>query len=544
MTEAGSYIAGVPPMDGTDDEFRTAAFVSIPSVTAAVSRAMGGGAKITVLTEGTAFDPDPDARPRDESELVAATVAGAARKTGARTPSFDTWDDDPVNVYDPKSPVWDRLAEATGDLDVARAAIAVRMLAVGATVEDLTGVGILDERSALRFEELTGRGVPRKVTDPIRADLRRLVYPHEQGDDPTVVSAVSALYDSMRASNLLRKAHEAERDGGVVIAVVPPWMGYALKPVIARQNSRERDRRKQASLDLEMAWGRNARIAAKINEIMSGISPKVVSGARSVTPKLKRADPNNAMWTYTVPGSKDETYTVKVKGLPKGNLRAVSKMDVLVSCSCPFFRYQGPEHWAKVGDYLYGRPTGTATRPDQRDPDGRNRACKHVAAVFQRAGNMFYTPPKGRTASYVAVRRFFPDVVSPLFHATTGPRAGQIAFREQGIRADSGFSNFGGQAGISFSRDLAFLLTGAFGRHIFVVDAAEVGRRYRVEPVQHRDAPDEREERVYAPVIPTGMIRGLIVNTRLLPFEVAELAGLPFPVVHRDRQGAWVAAAP
>ena len=394
MTAAGSYIAGIPPMEGTDDEFRAAAFVAIPSVTAALSEAMGKGSRITVLTEGTAFDPDSDRKPRDEADLVAATVSGASRSTGAKAPSFDTWDDDPVNVYDPKSPVWDRLEEATGDRDVARAAIAARMLVVGATVEDLKEVGILDARSELRFEQITGRKVPKKVTDPVLSDLRRQVYPHEQDEPPTVVSAVSALYDSMRASNLLRKVHAIERDGGVAIAVVPPWMGYALKPVIARHNQRERNRRKQASLDLEMAWGWNARVAAKISEIMSGISPKVVSGAKSVTPKLKRADPNNVLWTYTVPGSKGETYTVRVKALPRGNVRAVSKMDVQVSCTCPFFRYQGPEHWAKVGDYLYGKPAGTAATPDQKDPDGRNRVCKHVAAVLERAGTFNYVPPK------------------------------------------------------------------------------------------------------------------------------------------------------
>jgi len=154
------------------------------------------------------------------------------------------------------------------------------------------------------------------------------------------------------------------------------------------------DMARTASLDLEMAWGWNARVAAKISEIMTGISPKVVSGAKSVSPRLKRADPNNVMWTYTVSGSKGETYTVRVKALPKGNVRAVSKMDVQVSCSCPFFRYQGPEHWAKVGDYLYGKPAGTATNPNQKDPDGRNRVCKHVAAVLGRAGNFIHVPPK------------------------------------------------------------------------------------------------------------------------------------------------------
>jgi hypothetical protein len=394
MTAGGSYIAGVPPIDGTDAEYQAAILIALPSVTAAISKAIGDKARITVLTEGTPYDPDTEIKPTDASELVAATVTRSIRALGHASATYATWDDDPVNVYDPKSPVWDRLGDATGDIDVARAAIAARMMVVGATVGDLREVGILDARSSLKFEELVGRAVPKKVTDPIMRQLRSVVYPHEFDADPTVVSAVSDLYDSLRVSNLLRKVSEAEVDGGVAIAVVPPWMGYALKPVVARLNAKDRERRKQASLDLVMAWGFNARLAAKISEIMAGISPKVVSGAKSVTPRLKRADPNNVMWTYVVPGSKGETYTVRVKGLPKGNVRSVSKMDVRVSCSCPFFRYQGPEHWAKVGDYLYGKPAGKASTPDQKDPDGRNRVCKHVAAVLERAGRFNYTPPK------------------------------------------------------------------------------------------------------------------------------------------------------
>ena len=394
MTTAGSYIAGIPPIGGTDAEYQAAMLVALPSVTAAISRALDNAQRITVLTEGTPHEPTQGSKPTDEAGIVAEVVSKATQAAGLAPALYATWDDGPVNVYDPKSPVWDRLEKATGDLDVARAAIAARMLVVGATVEDLREVGILDARSSQKFEELTGRPVPKKVTEPIERSLRAVVYPHEFDADPTVVSAVSDLYDSLRASNLLRKVNEAEK-GGVAIAIVPPWMGYALKPVVARLNERERAQRKQAALNLEMAWGWNARVAAKINEIMAGLSPKVTSGAKSVTPKLKRADPNNAMWTYAVPGSKGETYTVKIKGTPKGNQRNLTKMDVRVSCSCAFFRYQGPEHWAKVGDYLYGKPTGTATRPDQKDPDGRNRVCKHVAAVLGRAGNMIFTPPKG-----------------------------------------------------------------------------------------------------------------------------------------------------
>lgn len=759
VSAAGSYVAGLPPTKGTREEFQ-AALLTIPSASAAISRALSDGLHITVLTEGTPYDPDAgrDQKPSDAAEMVAATVAGSIRITGSGSASYDTWDDTPVNVYDPKSPVWERLAKATGDIAVARAAIAARMLVDGATVEDLREVGILDKQSSLRFEEMTGRKVPKgDVTDSVRRELTRVVRP---ADEPTVVSAVSNLYDSMRASNLLRKVADAEKAGGVAIAVVPPWMGYALKPVILRLNEAEEARKKQAAVDLEMAWGRtaaksfdeavkgkkfknpetgnqvtfkslptdeqekiraqwsgrnrgggehgdgardaardtaarivdgigrpkgwrsgagddltadnreqwvadttatspggslmlglthadgedpdtgarfhsdpahkavfdqhvksavsaakkaiadgksvvflaeggngfrpyadedlddpndwgeqhgmakalrdatngsveqgtwddgpvdltdpdadvwirltkaangdatkakgalavfmlgqgdswesltdqgwvddsvanairkatgmnpkkmsdedrdrmfrmafpgdhgdphnevsaigevynaarqgymmdrvrdieagggvaivapgathayqlkgsfeakqgktaaeldlemawgfNARVAAKISEILNGLSPKVTSGARSVTPRLKRADPDRAIWTYEVPGSKGDSYTVRVKGIPKGTQRSLTKMDVRVSCTCPFFRYQGPEHWAKVEDYLYGKPAGTAARPDQKDPDGRNRVCKHVAAVLDRAGNMAYTPPKGKTAS-------------------------------------------------------------------------------------------------------------------------------------------------
>ena len=63
------------------------------------------------------------------------------------------------------------------------------MMVVGASVEDLREVGILDARSSQKFEELVGRPVPKKVTEPIVRSLRSVVYPHEFDADPTVVSA-------------------------------------------------------------------------------------------------------------------------------------------------------------------------------------------------------------------------------------------------------------------------------------------------------------------------------------------------------------------
>jgi hypothetical protein len=89
------------------------------------------------------------------------------------------------------------------------------------------------------------------------------------------------------------------------------------------------------------------------------------------------------MWTFTVSGSKGEAYTVRVKALPANKtVKTVEKSQVQVSCSCDFFRWQGPEHWAKVEKYLYGKPVGTASKPVVKDPDSRHRVCKHLVGVF------------------------------------------------------------------------------------------------------------------------------------------------------------------
>ena len=124
------------------------------------------------------------------------------------------------------------------------------------------------------------------------------------------------------------------------------------------------------------------RVAAKMAEILQGIDPGIKSRAGGITPKLKRSDTGNIVYSFDVPGSRGESYVVKVKGIPGKNVRTLGKMDLKLSCTCDFWQYQGPEHWAKVGDYLYGKPRGTASRPDEKDTEGKNRLCKHAVAVL------------------------------------------------------------------------------------------------------------------------------------------------------------------
>jgi hypothetical protein len=125
------------------------------------------------------------------------------------------------------------------------------------------------------------------------------------------------------------------------------------------------------------------RVAMRISDIQERTGPKVHDTARKVQVKLTRVDTANHMWMFVVPGSKKGTsYKVRVKAAPTGNVTDVNKMDVHVSCTCPFWRWQGPEHHAKKNDYLYGKPAGTASVPDVKDPTGKHWACKHILAVL------------------------------------------------------------------------------------------------------------------------------------------------------------------
>ena len=425
-TPGGSVLLGTTHMDVEDattgamshaDPTAKASFKEhvINGAVDAAKAAAKAGKKVVVLSEGTTYGDDTLDDPNDWNEQHA--VAKAVHEATGGKAVQDTWDDDTVSLTNPDSDVWKRLTSAAGGDPVkAKGALAVFMAGQGQSWDSMVEDGWVDDDVAEAVTKATGTDPRGKLSKKTQQRFYDMAFPGDSGKPHTEVSAIGEVYNAARQENLLRKIREVEADGGVVIAAPGASHAYNLKGAIEGRGKTSSD------LSLEMAWGWNARVAAKISEIMSGINPKVVSGAKSVTPKLKRADPNNAMWTYTVPGSKGETYTVKVKGLPRGNLRAVSKMDVEVSCSCPFFRYQGPEHWAKVGDYLYGKPAGTATRPDQKDPDGRNRVCKHVAAVFERAGNMFYTPPKGKTAA--SEGRIFKSVGS----VRTGAGNAQVVF--------------------------------------------------------------------------------------------------------------------
>lgn len=128
--------------------------------------------------------------------------------------------------------------------------------------------------------------------------------------------------------------------------------------------------------------------AVQIASIEQRCGKTLHNRAKEINFKKFRVDQKNNMWLFNVTGSSGGSYRVRVKINPKtAVLRDVSKMDVQVSCSCDFWRWQGPEYWARKEGYLYGRPRGAATQPAVRDPNHWNGACKHVLAVFTKVKN-------------------------------------------------------------------------------------------------------------------------------------------------------------
>lgn len=137
--------------------------------------------------------------------------------------------------------------------------------------------------------------------------------------------------------------------------------------------------------DIMARWARS-KTAATIEDIMNNTGAVVHKRSQGLQVNAKRFNPDTGFWGFTVIGSKGEPYYVRIKGIRKSKAqKLLSSAQVKCSCSCPFWRWQGPEHWGKVNGYLYGRPRGTASFPVIRDPKEKHWACKHILAAMEKA---------------------------------------------------------------------------------------------------------------------------------------------------------------
>jgi len=120
------------------------------------------------------------------------------------------------------------------------------------------------------------------------------------------------------------------------------------------------------------------KLSLRMDQIEKYTSAPVRERSKEYSPRLLRVNKKNFMWTF---GVGNWEVRVKAKFPPRGT--KFDKAHLHLTCSCPFWRWQGPEHWGKTEDYQYGKPRGTASFPKIRDPLHQKAVCKHVYAVFQ-----------------------------------------------------------------------------------------------------------------------------------------------------------------
>lgn len=123
--------------------------------------------------------------------------------------------------------------------------------------------------------------------------------------------------------------------------------------------------------------------AATISQMLTGLNPDFLARSRKCAVTLKRADVANLRWIFAV-NAGNGVKAVRVKATRKGPVTQFNKLDLHVACSCPAWRWQGPEFHSTTKGFQDPKTPlqGTASSPDIRDPQRQNFVCKHVAAVL------------------------------------------------------------------------------------------------------------------------------------------------------------------
>lgn len=126
-----------------------------------------------------------------------------------------------------------------------------------------------------------------------------------------------------------------------------------------------------------------ARVGVTLDTISQGLDEDIAKRSKACRAALRRADIRNLRWIFSVDcgnGAK----VVRLKATRPGNVKQFTKLDLYVACSCPFWRWQGPEWHSTTKNYQDPKTPlqGTATPPNIRDPERDNKVCKHVASVL------------------------------------------------------------------------------------------------------------------------------------------------------------------
>jgi len=150
-----------------------------------------------------------------------------------------------------------------------------------------------------------------------------------------------------------------------------------------------RQDRYERNNNFDVKQGGHGRVAFTVAEILKRCDRKIRERSREYTPKLARTDTKNWVWHWRV-----GEHTVKVQAFRRGRAENFTKLNLRVACSCPFWRWWGPEHWGTKSDYQRGPLQGTGAYPAIRDPARWRPVCKHAYAVLEKSQRFFVRPDK------------------------------------------------------------------------------------------------------------------------------------------------------
>lgn len=129
------------------------------------------------------------------------------------------------------------------------------------------------------------------------------------------------------------------------------------------------------STDMSIIVPFQARIALKPYELETKTPDNIKENSDTCQVSLTSYDKKFQVFSFSVTcGGSDHTVRAKLNDL----------QHVAVNCTCPFWRWNGPEYHASQNNYLLGNPSGTATPPNMRDPERQFHLCKHTYAVIAR----------------------------------------------------------------------------------------------------------------------------------------------------------------
>lgn len=121
------------------------------------------------------------------------------------------------------------------------------------------------------------------------------------------------------------------------------------------------------------------------------------------TATIVKSNPKTGYWVFRVisPGGNPKGYTVRLKAVPTPEQVSQLKVDnkevplnktgVKLMCTCPSWRYHGPDFYAQKMGYLLGTPQSNGDAPS-KDPNENNLICKHIVPVAKLAKTFSIQP--------------------------------------------------------------------------------------------------------------------------------------------------------